>query len=115
MATHIEFTVTAANMAVNAEQVTLAAYPITEHVRQNVDRVLKYFGINGGAAAGDAAVEVKIGPRVVGIFYSRTTGKAVSCADDLKPIGIPWPAGQELSVKCIDAGDTNPYLIAFGY
>lgn len=71
------------------------------------NRVLRAIGLTGSAAAGDTAVEFKVGNRTVGTLYNSDTGFPKNDADKF-PTSFSVPRGSPLSVIVTDAPATNP-------
>lgn len=70
-------------------------------------RVLRAVGLTGSAAAGDAAVDIKVANRVVSSLFNSATG--FPAADSAKfDTSFAVPAGSPVSVIITDAPATNP-------
>jgi len=70
-------------------------------------RVLRALGLTGSAAAGDAAVDIKVGNRTVASLFNSDTGFPKADADTF-PTSYAVPAGSNVSVIVTDAPATNP-------
>jgi len=71
-------------------------------------RAISSLGLTGSAAAGDAAVDVKVGDRVVATMYNSATGFPAADSGAFKVGPFLVPAGTNISVPVIDAPATNP-------
>jgi len=70
-------------------------------------RVLRAVGLTGSAAAGDAAVDIKVASRTVSTLFNSATG--FPTADAAKfDTAYAVPAGSPVSVIVTDAPATNP-------
>lgn len=67
------------------------------------------FAVTGSAAAGDAAVDLKVGQFVVSTKYNTTTG--FPTRDHMVPLNAVVPAGELISCIVTDAPGTNPLNI----
>lgn len=73
----------------------------------SVARVLRAVGLTGSAAAGDAAVDIKVASRTVASLFNSATG--FPTADAAKfDTSYAVPAGSPVSVIVTDAPATNP-------
>lgn len=70
-------------------------------------RVLRAVGLTGSAAAGDCAVDVKVGNRIVASLFNSATGFPSNDASKF-PTSYAVPAGSSVSVIITDAPATNP-------
>jgi hypothetical protein len=74
-------------------------------------RVIKFAGLVGSAAEGDAAVDLYYGDVYVGTIYNSSEGAniAVKADADLKPVGggLICPANTPIHALVTDAGATN--------
>lgn len=72
-----------------------------------VQRVIRALGLTGSAAAGDTAVDIKVGNRTVATLYNNATGFPTADAGQFKTAyGVP--AGSPVSAIVTDAPATNP-------
>lgn len=69
-------------------------------------RVLRAVGLTGSAAAGDTAVDFKVGNRTVVSLYNTATGFPTNDASKF-PTSYNVPAGSPLSIIVTDAPVTN--------
>jgi len=70
------------------------------------NRVLRALALTGSAAAGDSAIDVKIGNVVVATLYNSGTGFPTADASTFKT-AYNVPAGTPLSLIVVDAPVTN--------
>jgi len=70
-------------------------------------RVLRAVGLTGSAAAGDSAVDIKVGDRIVSSLYNTALGFPTADAGKF-PTSFVVPAGVPVSVIVTDAPATNP-------
>lgn len=70
------------------------------------DRVLRAVGLTGSAAAGDSAVDFKVGNRTVASLFNTATGFPSADAG-MFPTAFAVPAGEPLSIIVTDAPVTN--------
>lgn len=70
------------------------------------DRVIRALGLTGSAAAGDTAVDVKVGNVVVATLYNSATGFPSNDAAKF-PTSYFVPAGTPISAVVTDAPATN--------
>ncbi len=70
-------------------------------------RVIRALSLTGSAAAGDAAVDVKVGNRVVATLYNTALGFPNNDASKF-PTQYLVPPGSPISVVVTDAPATNP-------
>lgn len=71
------------------------------------DRVLRALGLVGSAAAGDSAIDVKVGNVTVATLFNSATGFPTADAAMFKT-AYHVPAGTPVSLVVIDAPATNP-------
>jgi len=72
-----------------------------------VRRVLRALALTGSAAAGDTAVDVKVGNRTVASLFNSATGFPTNDASKF-PTSYAVPPGSAVSVIVTDAPATNP-------
>lgn len=72
-----------------------------------VARVLRALALTGSAAAGDSAVDVKVGNRVVSSLFNTALGFPTNDAAKFDT-AYNVPSGQAVSVIITDAPATNP-------
>lgn len=70
-------------------------------------RVLRAIGLTGSAAAGDSAVDIKVGNAIVASLYNSATGFPTNDAAKF-PTSYHVPAGVPISAIVTDAPVTNP-------
>jgi len=70
-------------------------------------RVLRAVGLTGSAAAGDAAVDIKVDNRTVASLFNTATGFPLADASKF-PTSFAVPPGSAVSVIVTDAPATNP-------
>lgn len=70
------------------------------------NRVLRAIGLTGSAAAGDTAVDIKVGNRTVATLYNTATGFPTNDASKF-PTSYLVPTGSPVSVIVTDAPVTN--------
>jgi len=73
----------------------------------SVARVLRAVGLTGSAAAGDAAVDIKVAARTVSTLFNSATGFPTADAAKFET-AYHVPAGSPVSVIVTDAPATNP-------
>ena len=69
-------------------------------------RTLRSLGLTGSAAAGDTAVDIKVGNRTVATLYNTATGFPTNDASKF-PTSYAVPPGSPVSVIVTDAPATN--------
>jgi len=69
-------------------------------------RVIRAIGLTGSAAAGDSAVDFKVGNRTVATFFNTATGFPTNDASKF-PTAYNVPPGSPVSVVVTDAPATN--------
>lgn len=70
------------------------------------NRVLRAIGLTGSGAAGDSAVDFKVGNRIVASLFNTATGFPSADAGKF-PTSYAIPAGEPLSVVVTDAPVTS--------
>lgn len=70
-------------------------------------RTLRAIGLTGSAAAGDAAVDIKVSSRTVATLFNSGTGFPLADASKFDTAYVV-PAGAPVSVIVTDAPATNP-------
>lgn len=73
----------------------------------SVNRTLRAVGLTGSAAAGDAAVDIKVASRTVATLFNSGTGFPAADASKFDTF-FSVPAGAPVSVIVTDAPATNP-------
>ncbi len=69
-------------------------------------RVLRALGLTGSTAAGDTAVDIKVGNRTVATLYNTATGFPTNDASKF-PTSYAVPPGSPVSIVVTDAPATN--------
>lgn len=85
----------------------------SRHKTARHNRWITAFGLTGSTAVGDAAVDLYVGSKNYGTFINTTAGAAKfpTSNADMKPLRIPVPAGDPISLVVTDAPATE--VLAF--